>query len=812
MIMFLLLVIALAITFVWFDMSVRNWLMVSCGVMLLAMLTGISNWLLSITFIAVCSGLLALLFYAPGLRKKFLTRPLYQMVKRTMPPISRTEQEAIDAGTVWWDAELFAGKPDWDKLMSVKKPGLDQKERAFIEGPVEELCAMSDDWEISHQRNDLPDSVWRYIKDQGFFGLNAAPEYGGHGFSAYGQSCMVQKLSTRSGTTAVTVMVPNSLGPAELLYHYGTDEQKDYYLPRLAKGEEVPCFGLTGPWAGSDAGSMPDAGIVSKGLHDGKEVLGFRLNWEKRYITLGPVSTLLGLAFKAFDPDGLLGDQHDLGITCALIPTDTEGVSIGTRHLPLNASFQNGPNWGHNVFVPLDWVIGGREQIGMGWKMLVESLAAGRGISLPAAGAGAAKVAVRTTGAYARVREQFGLEIGKFEGVEEVLGRIGGLTYLLDAGRIVMASALALGEKPAIMSAIVKQQCTDLSRIVVNDAMDVHAGKGICMGPGNYLARAYQQIPVGITVEGANILTRSLIVFGQGAMRCHPYLLKEVHAVNNKDSEQGFADFDHIMVEHIGYVVANKLRSFAYGLTRGGLAKGTGEDLILRYSKQIDHMSASFAWLSDLTLMILGGGLKRREMLSGRFADALGNLYLASSALKRYKDNGQDPVEAPLMEWACQYALYEVQTALDGILRNFPIGWVGILLRPTVFPSGRYLQQPSDRLDQQVSDLLQKPGPVRDRLTEDMYLPDEDDEIIARLESALELTIESATLRKRLKKAGLSQTADCGFDDWLDKLVEQNHISSDEMSLLKKTHEVVAKVIAVDDFPQGVGTLSGLSQ
>ena len=810
MIIFFILLVLLVVAFVWFQMSMQAWLIAATTVMAVGMLSGISNWLLSLITLLVTGSMLTLLTFAPGLRKRFLTGPMYHMVRKSMPPISQTEQEAIDAGTVWWDAELFAGNPDWQKLMSQPKPTLSAEELAFMEGPVEELCEMSNDWEISHQLNDLPPEVWQFIKDKGFFGLNAAKEYGGLGFSAYGQSCIVQKLATRSGTTAVTVMVPNSLGPAELLVHYGTEAQKDYYLPRLASGQETPCFGLTSPWAGSDAAGMPDSGMVCKGLYKGEEVLGFRVNWEKRYITLGPVATLLGLAFVGFDPDGLLGDDYNLGITCALIPTDTEGVSIGTRHLPLNASFQNGPNWGKDVFVPMNWVIGGRDQVGQGWRMLMESLAAGRGISLPAAGAGAAKVAVRTSGAYARIREQFGLEIGKFEGIEEVLAKIGGLTYLLDAGRLVMTTALALGEKPAVMSAIVKQQCTDLSRMVVNHAMDLHGGKGICMGPGNYLARAYQQIPIGITVEGANILTRSLIIFGQGAMRCHPFLLKEVQAVNLADREEGIKAFDEVMSQHIQYVMANKMRSFAYGLSRSWLAKGTGDGVIRKYSRQIDHLSASFAWLSDITLLILGGDLKRKEMLSGRFADVLSNLYLASSALKRFSDNGEDEDEKPLLEWACQYALVQAQQALDGILRNFPVPYLGPLLRIPIFPTGRYLQLPDDDLSQAVARLLQKPGAVRDRLTEDMYISDQPDEISAQIEEALALSNESRELRKRLKKSGHTPTADKEPEQWLAELLQHEVINDPEAELLRRTREAIARVIRVDDFPQS--EVSGQSQ
>ena len=710
MIAFFVLLILLSIAFVTLGMSMRHWLIATTIAMVAGALTGITNGLLSLLTALITGALLLLLFFAPELRRRWLTRPLFNRVAAVMPPISRTEQEAIDAGTVWWDAELFGGKPDWSRLMAVESPRMNQAEREFIEGPVEELCAMSDDWEISHRLNDLPPKVWHYIREQRFFGLNASADYGGLDFSPYAQSCIVQKLSTRSGTTAVTVMVPNSLGPAELLYHYGTEAQKDHYLPRLVRGEEIPCFGLTGPWAGSDAAGMPDGGVVCMGLHEGKETLGFRVNWEKRYITLGPVATLLGLAFRAYDPDGLLGDTRDLGITCVLIPTDTDGVTIGNRHLPLNASFQNGPNSGKDVFVPMDWVIGGQEQVGQGWRMLMESLAAGRGISLPAAGAGAAKLATRTSGAYARIREQFGIEIGKFEGIQETLAAMGGLTYLLDAGRVLMTSALGLGEKPAIMSAIVKQQCTDLSRIVVNHAMDLHGGKAICMGPGNYLARAYQQIPIGITVEGANILTRSLIIFGQGAMRCHPFLLDEVKAVNDADQDAGLARFDEALCGHLEHNLGNKMRTFVLGLSRGRLAKGTGSGLVLVYSRRIEHLSAAFAWLSDLALAILGGDLKRREMLSGRFADALGNLYLASAAIKIYRDNGEDADEAPLAEWACQYALHQAQQALDGVLRNFPVPYLGPLLRITVFPTGRYMHFPDDRLNRKVADLVQKTG------------------------------------------------------------------------------------------------------
>ena len=789
--------------FAWFRLSIKTWLITAIAVFTLGLFSGAAGAVLSVVLLVVLVPLLVLLFYAPVLRKKYLSAPLFEWVKKSMPPVSKTEREAIDAGTVWWDAELFSGKPDWTRLFSMAKPVLSEEEQAFMDGPVEKLCEMVDDWQVTDELNDLPPAVWNFIKRKKFFGLNADQKYGGLGFSAHAQSCIVQKLATRSSSVAVTVMVPNSLGPAELLHHYGTDAQKKHYLPRLASGKEIPCFGLTNPWAGSDASGMPDSGVVCKAIYKGKKTLGFRLNWEKRYITLGPVATLLGLAFKAYDPQGLLGDETDLGITCALIPTDTKGLSIGDRHRPLNAAFQNGPNSGKDVFIPMEWIIGGRARIGQGWRMLMESLAAGRGISLPAAAAGGAKVAARSSGAYVRIREQFGVEIGKFEGIEEVLARIGGLTWLLDAGRTLMTGALASGEKPAVMSAIVKQQCTELSRIVINDAMDIHGGKGICMGPGNYLARTYQQIPIGITVEGANILTRGLIIFGQGAMRCHPHLLDEINAAAMDDHEKALTQFDDAMRQHIAHVIANKMRSTAFALSRGRLARGVGTGLIQKHSRTIEHLSAAFAFLADVTLFILGGDLKRREMLSGRFADALSNLYLASAALKRFNDLGELEDEAPLADWACGYALFEAQQALDGILRNYPRPMLGKLMRFNIFGGGRYLQPPNDALSRKVSTLLQTPGPVRDRLTEDIYIATDPAEISAQLESALDLMIESKTLRRRLHKEGLEPDAGQSYAAWLADLCAAEVLSADEVDLLGRARKATAEVISVDSFAPG---------
>ena len=865
----------LVAAFAWFRMALQAWLGAAAAVFALGLLVGGGGAWLSLFLLVVMAGGWFVLFGpgARGMRRRYLSAPLLAQLKQTLPPISQTERAAIDAGSVWWDAELFSGRPDWSKLFDAPAAVLSERERAFLDGPVEELCAMVNDWEVTARLGDLPAPVWDFIKRSRMFGLNIPAEYGGLGFSAHAQSCIVQKISTRSATAAVTVMVPNSLGPAELILHYGSDAQKQYYLPRLAAGEETPCFSLTNPWAGSDAAGMPDAGVVCRAEHDGESTLGFRLNWEKRYITLGPVATLIGLAFKAYDPDGLLGDgdgdsnsdgnagRRDgenpgagdgngdgdgddsdpaaLGITCALIPADTPGITIGNRHLPCGAAFQNGPNRGEQVFIPLHWVIGGRAGVGRGWRMLMESLAAGRGVSLPAAAAGAAKVAARSGGAYARVREQFGVDIGRFEGVQEALARIGGLTYLLDAGRELMSVALGLGERPAVLSAIVKQQCTDLSRRVVNDALDIHGGKGICLGPRNYLARLYQQIPIGITVEGANILTRSLIIFGQGALRCHPHLLDEIAAVelHARDPDAALDAFDRALSQHLAHIAANKLRAFGYGISRGWLARGVvagdagaqvagkgaskvagrSASLIRRHSRAVEHLSAAFAFIADVTLLLLGGDLKRREMLSGRFADALGNLYLATAALKRFYDAAaaggagarvatvatEEALadEAALADWACAHALFEAQEALDGILRNYPKRYLGKLLRATVFAGGRYLRRPSDALARRAAAAVQTAGAARDRLTSDMYLPRDETEPLAQLEAALALMDESRVLRRRLKREGRALPPGREFGAWLDELRIGGAVNDGEAALLARARAAAAAAIAVDDFP-----------
>src|SRR5688500_15061816 len=619
----------------------------------------------------------------PVLRRTLITDRILATYRRILPDMSQTEKEAIDAGTVWWDGELFSGKPDWDKLLRTPQPRLSPEEQAFLDGPVEELCAMCDDWEITHERQDLPPQVWQFIKDKGLLGMIIPKQYGGLGFSALGHSAVVQKLAARSSTAAISVMVPNSLGPGELLLHYGTEQQKIHYLPRLARGLALPSFALTRPEAGSDAAAIPDFGVVCKGTWQGREVLGMRVTWDKRYITLGPIATLLGLAFRLYDPERLLGEETDLGITCALVPTHTPGVNIGRRHLPLNAVFQNGPNSGKDVFMPLDWIIGGPQYAGKGWMMLMGCLAAGRAISLPTSAVGGTKGLVRFVGAYARVRSQFKTPIGRLEGVEEALGRIAANCYMMDATRIMTAGAVDLGEKPAVASAIAKYHMTERARKVVDDSMDIHGGKGICLGPNNWVGRGYQVIPVGITVEGANILTRTLIIFGQGAIRCHPYVLREMRAAKEMTGTAASIEFDDAFTSHIGHTISNGVRAFVHGITssRLGQVPRNSAAETRHYYRFSSRLAAAFAFLADVSMLAMGGALKRKEKISGRLGDVLSMLYLVSATLKHYEDQGRNREDIPLIRWAVRDALYSAQYAIDQILSNFPVKSVARLLR-----------------------------------------------------------------------------------------------------------------------------------
>jgi acyl-CoA dehydrogenase len=737
---------------------------------------------------------------AENIRMKVLSVPLLNQIRKVLPAMSETERDAIEAGTVGWEAELFRGNPDWNKLLKYNKPALSQREQEFLDGPVEELCAMIDDWDITHNRKDLSPEVWDFLKQKGFFGMIIPRKYGGLEFSAHAHSAVVMKISSRSISVGVTAMVPNSLGPAELLQHYGTEEQKEYYLPRLADGREIPCFALSGPFAGSDAGSIPDVGIVCEGEFEGEKVIGLRVNWEKRYITLGPVATVLGLAFKVYDPDGLLGDKPERGITCALIPVNTPGIDIGNRHLPLSAAFQIGPNRGKDVFIPMDYIIGGEKMIGKGWRMLVESLSVGRGISLPAVGAGAGKMSVRVTGAYARVRKQFKTSIGRFEGVEEVLARMAGMSYFMDAGRLLTLSALDAGEKPSVVTAMVKYHNTEQMRQVINDSMDIHGGRGICMGPTNYVGRGYQALPVGITVEGANILTRTMIIFGQGAIRCHPYLVREMEAATNEDQAAGEKAFDQALAGHISYFASNLMRAFIFGLSGSHLAPSPIKGRVAKYYQRLSQMSAAFAVVSDLALMMLGGSLKRKEKISGRFADALSYMFYTSAILKKFEDDGRPGADLPLVEYSAKYCLYQIQKALDEILRNFPNKAVGLIVRLMIFPLGLSLRLPNDSLGHRAASILLIPGEVRDRLTKGIYVSHDTDDITGRLEDAFEKMIQAEPIEKRLRANKKEKPALMDDEIWMKQLLEEGLLTEDEVEKLQASVIATRAVIMVDEF------------
>jgi len=734
------------------------------------------------------------------IRQQYLTKPLLKLYRKIMPEMSTTEKEAIDAGTTWWEADLFRGNPDWHKMHNFPVPRLSAEEQAFLDGPVEELLAMVDDWHTTHERADLTPEVYQYLKDKGFFAMIIKKEYGGLEFSAYAQSCVLQKLTSKSMVLSSVVGVPNSLGPGELLQHYGTDEQKKHYLPRLAKGLEVPCFALTSPEAGSDAGAIPDTGIICKGQWEGKEVVGMRLTWNKRYITLAPIATVLGLAFKLYDPEKLLGETEELGITCALIPVSTPGVKIGRRHFPLNVPFQNGPTQGENIFVPLDYIIGGAKMAGQGWRMLVECLSVGRAITLPSNSTGGIKAVALATGAYARIRRQFRLPIGKMEGVEEAMARIGGYAYMADASTTMSVGSIDLGEKPSVISAITKYHMTERMRQAIIDAMDIHGGKGICMGPNNYLARGYQGAPVAITVEGANILTRNMIIYGQGAIRCHPYVLAELQAAQLDDQGAAVTAFDKALFGHIGFAISNFFRTFWLSLTGGAFSSSPYSDATAKYYKQMNRFSAAMALMSDVAMGTLGGDLKRRERISARLGDILSMLYLTSAVLKRYNDEGRKIDDLPLVQWACEDNLAKAQLALNELFDNFPNRVVGVVLKRVVFPWGRTLRKASDVIEHQVARIMQTPGEARSRLGHHMYLTNEPQNQLGLMEQALLDVLAAEPIFDKVSHAAGKRLPFFRLNEVADLGLELKVITEAEAGILRTAEKGRLFAINVDDF------------
>lgn len=735
-----------------------------------------------------------------SLRQSIITRRLYAFYRKVMPHMSRTESEAISAGTVAWEGNLFRGNPNWHEMLSQPKAVLSRDEQAFLDGPVETLCGMLNDWNITHDRVDLPPEVWKYIKENGFFGLIIPKQYGGKQFSAYAHSEVIAKIGGVSITAAISVSVPNSLGPAELLLHYGTEEQKNYYLPRLAIGEEVPCFALTSPVAGSDAGSMTDHGIVCMGEHEGNKVLGIRLNFSKRYITLAPIATVVGLAFKLYDPEKLLGNKEDIGITCALIPRETPGVSIGRRHFPLNIAFQNGPIQGKDVFIPLDWIIGGPEKAGKGWGMLMECLAAGRAISLPSSSWAGARVVAFASGAYARIRTQFNMPIAKFEGIEEPLARIAAFSYIINSARTFTTAAVDAGEKPSVASAIVKLHTTELGRKVAIDAMDVHGGKGICLGPKNYLGRGFQASPIAITVEGANILTRNMIIFGQGVIRCHPYILAELEAAKIPDEKAALNAFDKAVTKHIAFGMSNLIRCVVLGLTGSWIVQAPAGKL-KRYYQQATRFSSALAFLSDVCMGIYGSSLKRKESISARLGDILSYLYLLSAVLKQFHDQGEPDDDLPVVRYATLYCLFEIQERFDEILKNLPNRWLAWVLKVIIFPLGERFSKPRDVITHKAAKLIISPTETRQRLTAGMYLPDNRTTVLTDIEYALKKSIAAEPIKKIIN-AAVKEGQVNGYSSAEEAKNARSLglINAEQYAIFMDAEEACHKVIAVDDF------------
>lgn len=795
------LIIAAALVAGYFRMKVISWTLLT-AVTLVAGIWYFDAGVLTSIFALLVFAMPAIFLNVKSLRQQYFTKSFLKFYRKALPELSETEKVALEAGTVYWDAELFTGKPDFKKLHDIKKPELSTDEKEFLAGPVAELCSMLNEHEYNHDKGDMPKEIWDYIMKNKFFAMIIPKQYGGLGFSALGHSAVLQKVSSRSAVAAATIAVPNSLGPAELLLEYGTEEQKDHYLPRLSQGLEIPCFGLTGPTAGSDATSIPDTGVVCKKKIKGKEVLGINLNFDKRYITLSPVATVVGLAFQMLDPDNLIGDKKQLGITLALIPRDTKGMDIGRRHLPLDVMFMNGPIRGKDVFIPMDYIIGGQEMIGHGWRMLVECLSVGRAISLPSCSTGGAKMVAFATGAYARIRKQFNLPIGRFEGIEEALCRIAGKTYSCAAVSTMTALSVDRGERPAVPSAIAKMHTTDMARSMISDSMDIHGGKGIILGPSNYLGRAWMGAPIWITVEGANILTRSMIIFGQGAIRCHPYVLKEMEAAHLEDADESLQQFDKLLFQHMGYSFQNGVRSFFQGLGTWRLERSPGDKFTKKFYSKITRYSAAFGFAADVSMLTLGGSLKKREKTSARLGDVLSHLYMASAVLKRYRDQGNHHADQPIVAWALHHHFYEIEQALKMLSYNFPSKGIGMFLRRVIFPLGTHELPPGDGLGHKAASLLLSPNETRQRLTDGIDKDESEHHFVAKMNHVLAKVIDTEPLERRVLKAIKGgEINEIDPTKQLAQALDKEIINKNEFNSLTKVRQQVAEIIAVDDFP-----------
>ncbi len=757
---------------------------------------------LLITLLGVLA-LVCLTFLMKPLRRQYISGPFFSMFKKMLPALSDTEREAIDAGTVWWDGQLFSGNPDWKSLIKIEKPRLSKEEQAFIDGPVTELCRMSDAWKINHDWNVIPDHIIDFVRGNGFLAMIIPKEYGGLELSAIAQSEVLIKISNTGAAITYLVAVPNSLGPGELLIKYGTEEQKNYYLPRLAEGKEIPCFALTAPTAGSDATSIPDTGVVCKGQWQGKEIIGMRLNFSKRYITLAPIATLVGLAFRLQDPDHLIGDIDDYGITCALLPRETEGLIIGRRHLPVGDAFLNGPLEGENVFVPLDYIIGGQEMAGKGWRMLVNCLSVGRCITLPTGGAAFSRRAVMGTTAYASLRRQFGVQIKQFEGIQKPLARMAGLAYIINAARLHTIQSVDAGEKPAVPSAILKYHCTEMARQCLLDAMDIHGGKAVMKGPKNYIASGYESIPVAITVEGANILTRNLMIFGQGATRSHPYVLEEMQLASKDADDAVIEDFDNVLFKHIGFSIRNGARAFLLAITGSYIAINPGHKSLARYYAHLTRLSAAFALIADVSMLSLQSKLKFMEMLSARLGDLLSDLYLASMVLKHYENDGCPDEDLPLVQWSLDYLIHHYQDAFREIIDNYPNRALAYLLSLVVFPLGMHFKAPSDKLETRLVQTVTENNSTRDRLTTGLYMEQGDNNPLAHVNKVFLESLELEPLNKKIRQAIKDKKLPkLQGVQLIEEARKKKVISKEEADKLIVFDEQLMSIIHVDDFDQ----------